>query len=137
MEMGQKIILLVENNPADELQFIKTLRENKIKSEVVVVHDGVEALEYLLGMNAYKNRDLSVMPRVILLDLTLPRISGPEAMRAIRLHERTKSLPVVILTSSEKEQDMINSYKLRANNFIQKPIDFNQFIKAVQPLGLD
>ncbi len=136
MENNQRSILLVEDNPDDELLTLRALNENHIKNEVVVAHDGVEALEYLFGTGAYKGRDLSMMPQVILLDLKLPRMDGLEVLRRLRADERTPLLPVVILTSSKEEQDLTNGYKLGANSYIRKPVDFEQFTEAVRQLGL-
>ena len=136
MEQQQKVILLVEDNPDDELLTLRALKENHIKNEVVVAHDGVEALEYLFGTGAYEGRDLSVMPQVILLDIKLPRMDGLEVLRRLRADERTMLLPVVILTSSKEEQDLMNGYKLGANSYIRKPVDFDQFAEAVRQLKL-
>jgi CheY-like chemotaxis protein len=136
MENNQRIILLVEDNPDDELLTLRALNENNIKNEVVVAHDGVEALEYLFGTGAYEGRDLSVMPQVILLDLKLPRLDGLDVLRRLRADERTALLPVVILTSSREEQDLVNGYKLGANSYVRKPVDFDQFAEAVRQLGL-
>ncbi len=136
MEDDQRTILLVEDNPDDELLTLRALEENKIKNTVVVAHDGVEALEYLFGTGAYKGRDLSVMPQVILLDIKLPRIDGLEVLRRLRADQRTTLLPSVILTSSREEQDIIRGYKLGANSYIRKPVDFDQFAEAVRQLGL-
>lgn len=136
MEDDQRSILLVEDNPDDEFLTLRALKENQIKNEVVVVHDGVEALEYLFGTGAHESRDLSVMPQVILLDIKLPRIDGLEVLRRLRADERTTLLPVVILTSSAEEQDLINGYKLGANSYIRKPVDFDKFAEAVRQLGL-
>src|SRR4030042_2503588 len=136
MAENHKIILLVEDNLDDELLTLRALKENNIKNEVVVARDGVEALEYLFGTGAYSGRDLSVMPQVILLDLKLPRIDGLEVLGRLRADERTRLLPVVIITSSKEEQDLINGYKLGANSYIRKPVDFSQFSDAVKNLGL-
>ena len=136
MEDDQRCILLVEDNPDDELLTLRALQENKIKNEVVVAHDGVEALEYLFGTGANEGRDLSVMPQLILLDIKLPRMDGLEVLRRLRADERTRLLPVVILTSSREEQDLINGYRLGANSYIRKPVDFDQFAEAVRHLGL-
>ncbi len=134
--MKGKFILLVEDNPDDVELTLRSLRKNNIMNEVVVVGDGVEALDYLLGTGAHAGRDLSVMPAVILLDLKLPRIDGLEVLRRLRADERTELLPVVILTSSKEEQDLINGYKLGANSYVRKPVDFTQFSEAVKQLGL-
>lgn len=134
--MKNKIILLVEDNPDDEALTVRALKKNNILNEVVVAHDGAEALDYLFGTGAYADRDMSVMPQVILLDLRLPKVDGLEVLQRLRADERTKLLPVVILTSSDEEQDIIDSYNLGANSYIRKPVDFDQFAEAVRQLGL-
>jgi len=134
--MAQKIILLVEDNPDDEALTLRALKKNNILNEVIVARDGVEALDYLFGMGKYAGRDLSNIPQVILLDLKLPKVDGLEVLRRIRADERTKLLPVVILTSSKEERDLINGYKLGANSYIRKPVDFDQFREAVKQLKL-
>jgi two-component system response regulator len=134
--MDKKIILLVEDNPDDEVLALRALRKNKVLNEVVVVRDGVEALDYLFATGAYTGRNTSLMPEVILLDLKLPKVDGLEVLRRIRADERTKLLPVVILTSSNEEKDLVESYKLGANSYIRKPVDFTQFIEAVGQLRL-
>jgi len=134
--MGKKVILLVEDNPDDELLAIRALKKNNIMNEVVVARDGVEALDYLFGTGAYAGRDMSVMPQVVLLDLKLPKIDGLEVLRRLRDDERTKLLPVVILTSSKEELDLTTSYSLGANSYIRKPVDFVQFTEAIKQLGL-
>jgi len=134
--MNEKIILLVEDNPDDVDLTIRALNKNKILNEVVVVSDGAEALDYLFGTGTYAGRDVSIVPELILLDLKLPKIDGLEVLKRIRSDERTEILPVVILTSSREEQDVINGYKLGANSYIRKPVDFDQFIEAVKQLGL-
>jgi len=134
--MNRKVILLVEDNPDDVELTLRALRKNKIVNEVVVVHDGVEALDYLFGTGACAGHDTSLLPTVVLLDLKLPKIGGLEVLRRIRTDEKTKLLPVVILTSSKEEQDLINGYKLGANSYIRKPVDFTQFTQAVGHLGL-
>lgn len=135
MENHQRIILLVEDNPDDELLTLRALNENNIKNEVVLAHDGIEALEYLFGTGTYNGRDLNVMPQVILLDLKLPRMDGLEVLRRLRADERTALLPVVILTSSKEEQDLVNGYRLGANSYIRKPVDFDQFTETIRQLG--
>ncbi|WP_421655454.1 response regulator [Leptothermofonsia sp. ETS-13] len=132
----ERSILLVEDNPDDEVLAIRALRRSRITNEIVVVHDGVEALDYLFGRGAYAGRDLSNQPAVILLDLKLPRMDGIEVLRELRAHESTRLLPIVILTTSEEEQDVINSYSLGCNSYVRKPIDFLQFSQAVQQLGM-
>jgi len=134
--MSKKNILLVEDNPDDEALTLRALKKNNILNEVIVARDGAEALDYLFGTGKYAGRDLSNMPQVILLDLKLPKIDGMEVLRRIRADERTKLLPVVILTSSKEERDLINGYKLGANSYIRKPVDFEQFREAVRQLKL-
>lgn len=131
-----KIILLVEDNQDDEVLTLRALRQNNILNEVVVARDGVEALDYLFAAGAHKGRDTNIMPQVILLDLKLPKIDGFEVLKRIRSDSRTKHLPVVILTSSKEEKDLINGYSLGANSYICKPVDFENFIEAVRQLGL-
>ncbi len=128
--MKDKVILLVEDNPDDEALTKRALTANNIRNEVVVAHDGAEALEYLFASD---RRDL---PTVILLDLKLPKIDGLEVLRRIRADERTKLLPVVILTSSREEQDVVSGYSLGANSYVRKPVDFDEFVKAASQLGL-
>jgi CheY-like chemotaxis protein len=134
--MDNKIILLVEDNPDDVALTLRALRTNGIQNEVVVAQDGVEALDYLFGTGVYAGRDTSTMPVVILLDLKLPKVDGLEVLKRLRADNRTKLLPVVILTTSGEEQDLINSYGLGANSYIRKPVDFIQFSRAVQQLKL-
>lgn len=134
--MDKKFILLVEDNPDDVELTLRALSKSNILNEVIVAHNGVEALDFLFGTGTYSGRDLSVMPTVVLLDLKLPKISGLEVLQRIRADERTKFLPVVILTSSNEEKDLINSYQLGANSYICKPVDFIQFSEAVHQLGL-
>ena len=134
--MANKIILLVEDNPDDIELTLRALKKNKIMNEVIVAHDGVEALDYMFGRGAYERRDLTMMPTVILLDIKLPRVDGMEVLRKIREHPKTKLVPVVILTSSKEEQDLINGYSLGVNSYVRKPVDFSQFAEAVSNLGL-
>lgn len=134
--MNKKIILLVEDNPNDVQLTLRALKKKNILNEVVVARDGVEALDYLFGTGVYAGRDLSVMPEVILLDLKLPKIDGLEVLRRLHANERTELLPAVILISSKEEKDLVNGYKLGANSYIQKPVDFDQFANAVRQLGL-
>jgi two-component system, response regulator len=129
-------ILLVEDNLDDEALTLRALKKNNIRNEVVVAHDGVEALEYLFASGTYAGRDPADMPQVILLDLKLPKIDGLEVLRRLRANEQTRLLPVVILTSSNEDQDRINGYGLGANSYVRKPVDFAQFIEAVRQLGL-
>jgi two-component system response regulator len=136
MIMGNNMIFLVEDNPDDEALTLQTLKKNNLADEVIVARDGAEALDFLLGSGIYEGRDLRIMPQVVLLDLKLPKVDGLEVLRQLRANERTKLLPVVILTSSHDEQDMLKGYDLGANSYVCKPIDFNQFIDAVRELGL-
>jgi DNA-binding response OmpR family regulator len=129
-------MLLVEDNVDDETLTLRALRKNNIRNEIVVAHDGVEALDYLFATGAHAGRDLNVMPQVAFLDLKLPRIDGLEVLRRVRAEWRTRRLPVVILTSSNEEEDRINGYGLGANSYVRKPIDFNQFVESVRQLGL-
>lgn len=134
--MDDRKILLVEDNPGDVALTLRAFRKSNIMNDVVVAQDGIEALDYLNGTGAHAGRDLSIMPVVILLDLKLPRVDGLEVLRQVRADERTKLLPVIILTSSREEQDLIRSYSLGANSYIRKPVDFDQFAEAVRELGL-
>jgi CheY-like chemotaxis protein len=134
--MKDKIILLVEDNLDDVELSIRALKKNNIMNEVVVAHDGVEALDYIFGRGKYAGRDLKNRPALVLLDLNLPKVSGLEVLESIRGDERTKLLPVVILTSSKEEKDLIRGYQLGANSYIRKPVDFIQFTEAVRQLGL-
>jgi len=134
--MRTKIILLVEDNPDDEALTLRAFRKNNITNEVVVARDGVEALDYLLGTGRYEGRDTSDPPQVVLLDLKLPKLDGLEVLQRIRADEHTRYLPVVILTSSKEDQDLINSYRLGANSYVRKPVNFEEFIEAARQLGL-
>jgi CheY-like chemotaxis protein len=131
-----KVILLVEDNPDDEELTLRALKKNNIQNEVVVARDGVEALDYLFATGRYAGRDVTQVPSVTLLDLKLPKVDGLEVLKRIRADERTRFLPVVILTSSKEEHDLLNGYALGANSYIRKPVDFSQFIDAVRQLGL-
>ena len=134
--MNDKVILLVEDNPDDEALTLRALRKNNISNEVVVAHDGVEALDYLFGTGAHQGRDTRILPQVALLDLKLPKVDGLEVLRRLRADPRTKLLPVVILTSSNEERDRAKGYDLGANSYVRKPVDFGQFTEAVRQLGL-
>jgi len=134
--MSKKIILLVEDNRDDEELALMAFEQSGIVSEVVVVRDGAEALDYVFGAGKHANRALSEMPTVILLDLKLPKIDGLEVLRRLRAHEQTRFLPVVILTTSKEEQDLINSYSLGCNSYVRKPVDFTEFISTARQLGL-
>ena len=134
--MSNKIILLVEDNADDEKLTLRALKKNNIGNEVVVARDGAEAVDYLLGTGTYEGKKLNELPQVVLLDLKLPKLDGLEVLRRLRAHERTKLLPVVILTSSNEEQDRVTGYALGANSYVRKPVDFNQFMEAARQLGL-
>jgi two-component system response regulator len=134
--MDDKIILLVEDNADDEVLTLRALKKNNISNEVVVARNGVEAIDYLFGTGAYAGRNLNIVPQVVLLDLKLPKLDGLEVLRRLRADENTKLLPIVVLTSSDEEQDRFNSYGLGANSYVRKPVDFNQFSEAVRQLGL-
>ncbi|MEZ4272687.1 MAG: response regulator [Myxococcota bacterium] len=130
------MILLVEDNADDEALALRAFKKHHIQNEVVVARDGAEALNYLFGMAEHQGRDLSQMPQVILLDLKLPKIDGLEVLRRIRGDTRTRLIPVVVLTSSNEERDLVKSYNLGANSYVRKPVDFGQFVEAVRQLGL-
>lgn len=134
--MHDKAILLVEDNPDDEALTLRALKKNNISNEVVVARDGAEALDYLFGTGAFQGRDPRFLPQVTLLDLKLPKVDGLEVLRRVRSDPRTKLLPVVILTSSNEEQDRARGYGLGANSYVRKPVDFAQFTEAVRQLGL-
>jgi CheY-like chemotaxis protein len=134
--MEQRFILLVEDNPDDVDLTLRALKKFNIQNEVVVVRDGAEALDYLFATGVYADRNKNIMPAVILLDLKLPKIDGLDVLRRIRGNELTALLPVVILTSSKEEQDMINGYKLGANSYVRKPVDFIRFSEAIRQLRL-
>jgi CheY-like chemotaxis protein len=133
---NHKVILLVEDNPDDEALAIRALKRHHVGNEIVVAHDGVEALDYLFGTGIYADRDTSLKPSVVLLDLKLPRIDGLEVLRRLREDERTKLLPVVVLTTSSEEKDLLDSYSLGCNSYISKPVDFVQFSEAIRQLGM-
>ncbi len=130
------MILLVEDNPDDEALTLRALQKNNIGNQVVVARDGVEALDFIFSTGLYIDRDPRDIPQVILLDLKLPKVDGLEVLRRIRADPRTHMLPVVILTSSKEERDLIKGYSLGANSYVRKPVDFTQFVEAVRQLGL-
>ena len=134
--MDEKMILLVEDNPDDEALTLRALKKHNIGNKVFVVRDGAEALDFLFCTGAYAGRDPNDMPQVTLLDLKLPKVDGLEVLRRLRADQRTRLLPIVILTSSNEEQDMIQGYKNGANSYVRKPVDFTQFLDAVKELGL-
>ena len=134
--MNEKIILLVEDNTDDEELTLRALKLNHILNEVIVVHDGVEAMEYLNATGQYQNRNPDELPQLILLDLKLPKLGGLEVLHNIRTTPHTQLIPVVIMTASSEEEDIVSSYRLGANSYIRKPVEFSNFTKAVQQLGL-
>jgi two-component system response regulator len=134
--MSNKVILLVEDNPDDEALTLRAFKKNNIMNAVVVARDGAEALDYLFGMNQYAGRDVSDWPSLVLLDLKLPKVSGLEVLKKIRTDERTRAIPVVVLTSSKEEQDVAEGYGLGVNSYVRKPVDFSQFVEAVKHIGL-
>ncbi len=131
-----KILLLVEDNPDDEALTVRALKRHHIANQLIVVRDGEEALDFIFARGAFADRDASVLPQVILLDLKLPKIDGLEVLRQIRANELTRNVPVVVLTSSNEEQDIVNSYDLGANSYVRKPVDFEQFLEAARQLGM-
>ncbi|TFH65227.1 MAG: response regulator [Candidatus Zixiibacteriota bacterium] len=134
--MPGKTILLVEDNPDDVALALRAFKQHDVQSEIVVARDGLEALDYLFGRGSHAWRDIGSMPQLILLDLKLPRIDGMEVLRRVRAEKRTCLLPVVILTTSREEQDLIDGYTLGANSYICKPVDFEQFVETVRQLNL-
>lgn len=134
--MKTKKILLVEDNPDDVQLTLRALKKSNIMNDIIVAQDGVEALDYLFGTGKFSGRDMSLMPQLILLDLKMPKMDGLEVLLRIRADERTKLLPVVVLTTSSEDKDRVESYKLGANSYVRKPVDFNQFAEAVNQLGL-
>lgn len=134
--MATKVILLVEDNPDDEALTLRALRKHNVTNQVVVARDGAEALDWLFATGKHADRDQNVSPQVILLDLKLPKVDGLEVLRRIRSDERTHLLPIVILTSSKEEEDILTGYRLGANSYVRKPVDFVEFTDAVRQLGL-
>ena len=134
--MDRRVILLVEDNPDDVILTLRAFKKNNILNPIVVARDGVEALDYLFGLDSHAGRDVAVLPAVMLLDLKLPRLDGLEVLRRVRSDPRTKLLHVVVLTSSREDQDIVQSYMLGANSYIRKPVDFDSFLIAVGQLGM-
>jgi two-component system, response regulator len=134
--MTGKTILLVEDNSDDELLTLRALKKNNIRNDVFVARDGVEALDYLFGTGTHEGRDPEELPQVVLLDLKLPKLDGLEVLRRIRADDRTSILPVVILTSSKEEQDIVTGYRLGCNSYVRKPVNFDEFLEAARQLGL-
>ena len=134
--MSERIILLVEDNANDEALTQRALKKANIMNRVVVARDGAQALDYLLAKGAFAERDPGEVPQVVLLDLNLPKVGGLDVLRAIRADPRTKLLPVVVLTSSKQDRDLVEGYSLGANSYVVKPVDFSKFSEAVRQLGL-
>lgn len=134
--MNEGIILLVEDNPDDVELTKRALLKNNVANEVIVAEDGVEALDYLFGRGKWDGRDISHRPAVVLLDLKLPRIDGIGVLRAVRGDDRTATMPIVVLTTSKEDRDLIDAYRLGVNSYVRKPVDFNEFIGAVRQLGM-
>ncbi len=133
---SNQVILLVEDNPDDEALTLRALKKNNLTNKVVVAHDGVEAVDYLFGTGLYQGRDPEDAPQIVLLDLKMPRMDGFEVLKLLRADPRTKLLPVIILTSSREQQDLVHGYGLGANSYVRKPVDFEQFVEAVKQLAL-
>lgn len=134
--MQHKTLLLVEDNPDDEALTLRALKKHNLANEIVVARDGQEALDYLFAQGDFSDRDINQLPQVILLDLKLPRIDGLGVLEQLRANPVTQHVPVVVLTSSNEEQDILNSYGLGANSYVRKPVDFEQFLEAARQLGL-
>jgi two-component system response regulator len=134
--MGEGSVLLVEDNPDDVALTMRAFRKHNLDNRVHVAADGVEALDYLFGTGSHAGRGTAALPQVVLLDLKLPRVDGLEVLRRMRADPRTRHLPVVVLTSSLEERDMIESYDLGANSYVRKPVDFLEFVSAASQLGL-
>jgi CheY-like chemotaxis protein len=134
--MAHKFILLVEDNPDDEALTLRALKKNNLANGVVVTRDGAEAVDFLFGTGAHAGRDVSDLPEIVLLDLKLPKLDGFEVLRRIRANERTKTLPVVILTSSKEERDIAQGYRDGCNSYVRKPVNFDEFVDAARQLGM-
>jgi two-component system response regulator len=134
--MSEPIILLVEDNADDELLTVRAFKKSNVANKVVVARDGVEALDWLFATGDHAGRDLSIEPQIVLLDLKLPRLDGLEVLRRIRADARTALLPVIIMTSSKEDEDIVRSYELGANSYIRKPVEFDRFAEAVKNLGI-
>ena len=134
--MPQKTILLVEDNPDDEALTVRAFSKNHIDNQLVITRDGAEALEYLFGTGKYEGRDVRELPMVVLLDVNLPKLDGLQVLQRLRADERTRTLPVVMLTTSDEQRDIVQSYDFGANSYVRKPVDFEEFLHAVGQLGM-
>jgi two-component system response regulator len=134
--MANNTILLVEDNPDDVELTLRAFKKSNLKNEITIARDGVEALDFLFGTGAHAGRDVSDLPQLVMLDLNIPKIDGLEVLQAMRADERTKLVPVVVLTSSREQEDIVKSYRFGANSFVRKPVDFLEFVQAVQQLEL-
>ncbi len=134
--MTKKIVLLVEDNPDDEILTLRALKKHNLANEIIVVRDGQEALDFLFAQGEFSKRDINQLPQLILLDLKLPKIDGLEVLEKLRANPVTKHVPVVVLTSSNEEKDLLKSYSLGVNSYVRKPVDFEQFLEAAKQLGL-
>lgn len=135
-ENNEVEILIVEDNPHDAEMALRALRKNKLANNVLVVEDGEEALDFLFARGKFAGREKTNKPKIILLDLKLPKVDGMEVLREVKSNEETKIIPVIVMTSSKEEKDIVNSYKLGVNSYIVKPVDFDKFVEAVRDLGL-
>jgi two-component system response regulator len=133
---AKKPIMLAEDNSDDEMLTLRALKQNNIANEVVIAHDGVEVLDFLFCQGSHSGRDPALMPAMLLLDLKMPKMGGLEVLEHLRADPRTELLPIIILTSSKEEHDLIQGYKLHANSYIRKPVNFTQFIEAVKQIGM-
>lgn len=136
MSLRDKTILLVEDNPADEELTLLSFKENNISNRIIVARDGQEALDYLFATGPYKKHNIKALPQLIILDLKLPKIDGLEVLKRVRENDSTKLVPVVVLTSSSAEEDIIKAYSFGTNAYVRKPVDFNHFIVAIRNLGM-
>lgn len=136
MSDANKVILLVEDNPDDATLTLRAFKRSHVMNPITVARDGIEALDFLFAQGQYSDRTGAPQPILIILDLKLPKLDGLGVLKAIRADERTQLLPVVILTSSKEEQDLISGYSLGANSYVRKPVDFNEFLEAVKVLGI-
>jgi len=134
--MHDRVIVLVEDNANDEELTLRAFRKSNIANRIVVVRDGAEALDYFFARGLHANRLMSEVPQLVLLDLKLPKVDGLDVLRELRADDRTRLIPIVVLTSSAEEQDLLRSYGLGANSYVRKPVDFTQFVEAVRQLGL-